>query len=199
MKKYISILTVLFAMFYAFANITFAQTEAPKFDADLAENFSKGMSGDAESLEKALKKAEEILTANPKDAQTLVWVGSATLARSGKSFMSGNIAEGGKLWKTGRAKMDEAVEIEPENIEVLIVRGSTYLSASQQFPVKEEADKLRSLAVADLEKIIALTEGKTGGKSIGVRQQAVRQFIKFYTATGDKEKAESYRKMLAAK
>jgi uncharacterized protein YpmB len=199
MKKYTYILTVLFAIICAASTITFAQSETPKFDAELMSDFSKGMGGDEASLEKAFKKAEQILAANPKDAQTLVWVGSATLTKAGKSFMSGNIPEGGKLWKEGRTKIDEAVTIDGENLEVLIVRGSTYLGASQQFPIKEEADRLRTLAVADLEKIITLTDGKTDGKSVGIRQQAIKQFVNFYTKTGDKEKAEIYQKMLAAK
>jgi hypothetical protein len=199
MKKYTYILTVLFAIICTASTFTFAQTETSKFDAELMSDFSKGMGGDDASLEKAFKKAEQILAANPKDAQTLVWLGSAILANSGKKFMSGNIPEGGKLWKEGRTKMDEAIAIDGENLEVLIVRGQTYLSASQQFPVKEEADRLRTLAVADLEKIITLTDGKTDGKSVGIRQQAIKQFVNFYTKTGDKEKAESYKKMLAAK
>jgi hypothetical protein len=199
MKKNTYILTLLFAVICTVSTLTFAQSETPKFDAELLSDFSKGMGGDDARLEKAFKKADQILAANPKDAQTLVWVGSATLAKSGKSFMSGNVAEGGKLWKTGRAKMDEAVTIDSENIEVLIVRGSTYLSASQQFPVKEEADKLRTLGTGDLEKIISLTNGKTDGKPFGIRQKAIEQFVNFYTKTGDKEKAESYKKMLAAK
>jgi hypothetical protein len=199
MKKYTYILTVLFTIIYTASTITFAQTETPKFDAELVSDFSKGMGGDDASLEKAFKKADQILAANPKDAQTLVWLGSAILANSGKKFMSGNIPEGGKLWKEGRTKMDEAVKIDGENLEVLIVRGQTYLSASQQFPVKEEADKLRTLGTADLEKIITLTEGKTDEKPFGIRQQAIKQFVNFYTKTGDKEKAEIYQKMLAAK
>ncbi len=198
MKKYTYIATLFAIILFGSVSI-FAQTETPKFDNDLMAEFNKGMQGDSASYDRAMVKAEKILAANPKDSQTLVWSGSATLAQSGQAFMSGNFAEGGKFWAEGRRKMDEAVSLDGENIEVLIVRGSTYLSASAKYPVKDEADKLRSLGTADLEKIISSTEAKTDGKSVGIRTKAIGIFVKHYTETGDKEKAESYKKMLTAK
>ncbi len=198
MKKYTYIATLFAIILFATAT-TFAQTETPKFDNDLMTEFTKGMQGDSESYERAMAKADKILAANPKDSQTMVWTGSATLAQSGQAFMTGNFAEGGKMWAEGRRKMDEAVSLDGENIEVLIVRGSTYISASAKYPVKDEADKLRSLGTADLEKIISSTEGKTDGKSVGIRTKAISIFVKHYTEIGDKEKAESYKKMLTVK
>ncbi len=198
MKKYTYIAT-LFAIILFGSTLVFAQTDTPKFDDALMADFSNGMQGDSASYERAMAKANKILAANPKDSQTLVWAGSATLAQSGQAFMSGNFAEGGKMWAEGRRKMDDAVSLDGENIEVLIVRGSTYIGASAKYPVKEEADKLRSLGTADLEKIISSTEGKTDGKSVGIRTKAINIFVKHYTETGDKEKAESYKKMLTAK
>jgi hypothetical protein len=198
MKKYTYIAT-LFAIILFGSVSAFAQTETPKFDNDLMADFSKGMQGDSASYQSAMAKAEKILAVNSKDSQTLVWAGAATLAQSGKAFMSGNFAEGGKMWAEGRRKMDEAVSLDGENIEVLIVRGSTYISASAKYPVKDEADKLRTLGTADLEKVISSTEGKTDGKSSGIRTKAISIFVKHYTETGDKEKGESYKKMLLAK
>jgi hypothetical protein len=198
MKKYTYIAT-LFAIILFGSVSAFAQTETLKFDNDLMADFSKGMQGDSASYDRAMVKAEKILAANPKDSQTLVWAGSATLAQSGQAFMSGNFADGGKMWAEGRRKMDEAVSLDGENIEILIVRGSTYISASAKYPVKEEADKLRSLGTADLEKIISSTEGKTDGRSVGIRTKAISIFVKHYTETGDKEKVESYKKLLPAK
>ncbi len=195
MKRYTHIAALLAVIFYGAACVS-AQTADLKFDNDLITDFYKGMGGDEPSLERAITKAAKILAANPKDAQALVWTGSVNLAQSGKVFMAGNFAEGGKLWAEGRRKMDEAVALDGENVEILIVRGSTYLSASAKYPVKEEADKLRLLGRADLEKIIAVTEGKTDGKSVGIRAKSIIILSKHYSETGDKEKAESYKKML---
>lgn len=198
MIKYTRI-TALFAVMLFGSTAIFAQNETAKFDNDLMTEFSKALQGDSASYESAMAKAEKILAANPKDSQTLVWAGSATLAQSGQAFMAGNFAEGGKLWAEGRRQMDEAVALDGENIEVLIVRGSTYLSASAKYPIKEEADKLRSLGTADLEKIVGATDGKTIEKSAGIRAKAITILAKHYEAAGDKEKAEIYRKMLTAK
>lgn len=199
MKKYTRIATLFAIMLFGSASI-FAQNEYPKFDDDLMTAFSKAMQdSDSASYETAMAKAEKILAANPKDAQTLVWAGSATLAQSGQVFMAGNFAEGGKLWAEGRRRMDEAVALDGENIEVLIVRGATYLGASAKYPVKDEADKLRALGTADLEKIIGATEGKTAERSAEIRTKSIHLLAKHYEAAGNKEKAEIYRKMLTAK
>ncbi|MCU0239800.1 MAG: hypothetical protein MUC29_10185 [Pyrinomonadaceae bacterium] len=173
MKKYTYILTLLFAIICTVSNITFAQSETPKFDAELMSNFSKGMGGDSAAMELAVAKAEKILAVNPKDARILVWFGTANLAQSGKVFMSGDYMNGGKLWKDGRTKMDEAVSIDGEN--------------------------LFKLGKGDLDKIIALTEGKTDEKSKGIRNEAVKNLINYYTVKSDKEKVESYKKMLTTK
>lgn len=199
MKKYTYILTLLFAIVCTVSTVTFAQSETPKFDAELMSNFSKGMGGDSAAMELAVAKAEKILAANPKDARTLVWFGTANLAQSGKVFMSGDYMNGGKLWKDGRTKMDEAVSIDGENLEVLIVRGSTYLNASTKYPVETEASEIFKLGKGDLDKIIALTEGKTEEKSKGIRNEAIKNLINYYTVKADKEKVESYKKMLTTK
>ena len=198
MKKYTYIAT-LFAIILFVTASNFAQTDAPKFDNELVSDFSKGMGGDEASLERAMAKAEKILAANPKDARTLVWLGTANLAQSGKVFMSGDIMNGGKLWAEGRKKMDEAVAVDSENPEVLLVRGSTYLNASTKYPFKEEADAIFKLGKSDLDKIITSTEGKTDGKSTAIRNEAAKHFVKYYTETGDKEKVEIYKKMLTTK
>jgi hypothetical protein len=195
MKKHPYIAKLFAIILFASATVL-AQNTTPKFDDELRSEFSKGVQGDSASLETAIAKAEKILAANPKDAQTLVWLGSATLAQSGKAFMAGNFAEGGKLWAEGRQKMDKAVSLDGENLEVLFVRGSTYLNASTKYPIKAEADELAKLGKSDLEKIIAATEGKQDEKSIAFRQRASKVFVGYYTATGDNEKAENYRKML---
>lgn len=197
MKKYTFITSLIAIMLFVTAS-GFAQTETPKFDNELITDFSKGMGGDDSSLERAMAKAEKILAANPKDARTLVWMGAATLAKSGKVFMTGDFMAGGKMWAEGRKKMDESVALDGENLEVLIVRGSTYTNASTKYPFKEEADEIFKLGKSDLDKIIASTEGKADEKSKGIRSQAIKRFIKYYSETGEKEKTETYKKMLTA-
>ena len=139
MKKYTSIITFVFAIICIGSISTFAQT----FES-LQKDFDAGMQGDSKAFKNAWKLSEELLAKNPKDAETLVLHGSATLFQAGQAFQTGNFGEGGKLWQKGQAEMDQAVKISPDNVNVLMTRGTTYLSASKQFPVKEEADRLFS-------------------------------------------------------
>lgn len=155
MKKYIHIAILICAAIGIGSVSIFAQSDNLKFDSELAADFSRGMSGDAVSLERATQRAGKILAANPQDAQALVWLGSATLARSGQFFMAGNFAEGSKNWKEGRREMDEAAALDGANIEVLMTRGTTYLTASKQFPVKQEAANILKLGVGDFENVVS--------------------------------------------
>jgi hypothetical protein len=149
MKKYIHIAT-LFAAICIGSTTGLAQT----FNS-LQKDFNSGMSGDAKTFETAMKQSEEMLAKNPKDAEMLVLHGAATLFQSGKAFQAGNFSEGGKLWKKGQTEMDDAANLSPENTNVLMTRGSTYLSASKQFPVKEEAERILKIGIGDYEKITA--------------------------------------------
>lgn len=196
MKKYTFIVIFVFAVISSGAVSIFAQTGGLKFDEALAADFSKGMDGDAASLERAVQKAGEILAANPKDARTLVWLGSAMLSRSGQFFMSGNYTEGGKSWKDGRQKMDEAVSLDGANTEVLMTRGTTYLSASKQFPVKEEANNILKLGTSDYEKITA--DPNFANFPANLRVKVWSGLAESYERLGDKQKAKTYYQNLSA-
>lgn len=190
MRKFTYIAIFIFAIISIGSVSIFAQTENLKFDDALAADFSKGMSGDATSLERAMLRGEKILAANPNDAQTLVWMGSATLARSGQLFMSGNLSEGGKNWKEGRRKMDEAVALDGANVEVLMTRGRTYLTASKQFPIKEEANNILKLGVGDYEKIVA--DKNFSHFPERMRSSVLSGLAESYERLGDNQKAKSF-------
>lgn len=46
-----------------------------RFDMLVREDFFSGFAGDADALERAMKKCEEILAKDPKNAEALVWHG----------------------------------------------------------------------------------------------------------------------------
>ena len=185
MKKYTYSLIFVFAIICGGSIASFAQTFEP-----LQKDFNAGMSGDAEAFERAMKKSEELLAKNPKDAETLVLHGSATLFQSGQVFQTGNFGEGGKLWKKGQTEMDEAVKLLPENVNVLMTRGSTYLSASKAFPVKEEAARLLKIGVGDFEKITADKNFKQFPESL--RSQVLLGLAESYERMKDHEKSTGF-------
>lgn len=169
---------------------------AQGFDALRNETFLE-IRGDAAALTSALQRSEKILAANPTDAETLVWHGSATLAQSGKAFQDGNFGDGAKLWKIGLAEMDKAVEIAPDSFAVRIVRGSTYLSAAKRFPDPAVAKELREKAVGDFEKILTLTDEPAKKALPGARARILNGLVEAYEKLGDKVKAKVYRQRLA--
>ena len=150
MLKNIFGLVFFFSMVFA-AN---AQTST-KFNDALRQEFERGMSGDEQSFESAMKKSAEILAQNPKDAETLVWHGAATLVLAGQAFQKGDLGRGDEYWKKGMAEMGEAVSLEPENFQVLNTRGSVVLQASKRYPVPEESARLRKIAIGDYQKILS--------------------------------------------
>ncbi len=183
-------ITLLFTTLLLTTTFTFGQT----FEALQAE-FNKGMQGDEKVFETAMKQSEELLVKNPKDAEILVLHGSAMLYQSGKAFQTGNFGEGGKLWKKGQTEMDEAVTIAPENIKVLMTRGTTYLSASKQFPVKEEADRLLKIGVGDFDKIAADKNFKQFPE--GLRFDVLLKLAEGYERLKETEKARGFYQTLS--
>lgn len=179
-----------------------AQQTAPPnelmFDQTLQKDFSAGMSGNQAAQKRAFERADKILAANPKDAETLVWHGSATLAQSGSLFQTGNFREGAAMWQKGLAEMDRAVELAPESFTVRIVRGATALSAAKKFPDPTVAKELREKAVTDYEKILTLTDETTKKALPGSRAQILGGLVEAYDKLGDKAKAETYRQRLLA-
>jgi tetratricopeptide (TPR) repeat protein len=190
MKKYTNIATLIFAIICISTISTFAQT----FES-LQKDFDKGMQGDTKAFKTAMKQSEELLAKNPKDSETLVLHGSATLFQAGQAFQTGNFGEGGKLWQKGQTEMDQAVKISPDNVNVLMTRGTTYLSASKQFPVKEEADRLFKIGIGDYEKITLDKNFKQFPE--GLRSQILFALAEGYVQMKDNNKARDYYQILS--
>lgn len=169
-----------------------AKKPALKFDNALRQEFEKGMAGDADALERALAGAKKILANDPKDANALVWMGSAMLASSGAAFKAGNYGEGGELWKGGLEAMDAAVASAPEQPEIIIVRGSTLMQASKKFPVAAEAARLRLIGIGDVEKFIKLTGDNFRQMPEPMRARLLLNLAEAYELNADKTQARIY-------
>jgi hypothetical protein len=105
-----------------------------RFDHEVREYLFAGFGGDKEALQRGLKTCEETLEKNPKHAEALVWRGAVRMFQSGQAFNKGDFAEGMKNWKSGLKDMDDAIELEPDNIGVLIPRAAAMLPAGRSAP-----------------------------------------------------------------
>jgi hypothetical protein len=131
------------------AGLLFSQE---RFDLKVRNYFFAGFAGDTASLEKGMKICEDILAAEPKHPEALVWHGSGLFFQSGQAFQKGDQQKGAELWQRGLKEMDLAVELAPDNIGVRIPRGAVLLTASRYVPSAEMARPLIEKGLTDFEK-----------------------------------------------
>jgi hypothetical protein len=176
------------------AQITFAQDKQNdlKFSAELAKDFQVGAAGDQTALARALQTADKILAANPRDAETLVWRGAGGLSQAGRAFQDGNFAEGGELWQKALENMKSAVELEPRNVSIRMIRGTALLSAAKHFPAPDVARDLRETAAADYEQVLTVTGEKFKSMSEKHRLQVLYSLADAYDKLGSKTKTRVF-------
>ena len=102
------------------ASAVFAQQ---RFDTMVRNDFFAGFTGNREALERGMKKCEEILAAEPKNAEAMVWHGSGVFFKSGEAARGKDYVKAMDLYKRGLDEMAAAVALAPDNIGVLIPRG----------------------------------------------------------------------------
>ncbi len=105
-----------------------------RFDYRVREDFFAGLEGDEEAYERVVRACEEVLATNPRHAEGLVWRGAVRMMKSRDAFRGGDVANGKKLWATALKDMDDAVEIAPDHIGVLIPRAAVLLPAGRNAP-----------------------------------------------------------------
>ncbi|HEX8639352.1 MAG TPA: hypothetical protein VF692_14885 [Pyrinomonadaceae bacterium] len=182
------------ALLFCAAQITRAQDKQNdlKFNAELERDFQAGAAGDEAALVRALQTADKILAANPKDAETLVWRGAGGLSQAGKAFQSCNFAEGGELWQKAQENMKSAVELEPRNVSIRMIRGAALLSAAKHFPAPDVARNLRETAAADYEQVLIVTGEKFKTMPEKQRQQVLYSLADAYEKIEDKVKTRVF-------
>lgn len=134
-----------------------ASAQAQRFDKTVRGDFFAGFGGDTARLLKGMDACERALAENPKHAEALVWHGSGLAFQAGLAFQKGDMKTGGELWSRGMKEMDDAVEIAPDNVAVLIPRGALLLQATQNMP-PQMARPLILKAVGDYEKVLSIQE-----------------------------------------
>src|SRR6266481_3335434 len=97
--------TIRFTMWMAGAAVLLAQD---RFDMMVRTDFFAGFAGNREALERAMKKSEEVLAADPKHAEAMVWHGAGVFFRSGQAFRNNQLPQAGELYKRGLEEMAAA-------------------------------------------------------------------------------------------
>lgn len=144
--------TIRLTLLMAGAAALFAQE---RFDMTVRNDFFAGFAGNRAALERGMKKCEEILAANPKHAEAMVWHGSGIFFESGQAARNQDYPKASELYQRGLDEMSAAVALAPENVAVLIPRGATLLTASHSIP-GDNGKELLKTGLAVYEKVYQL-------------------------------------------
>jgi hypothetical protein len=160
-----------------------------RFDNLVRDDF---FSGDPAKFQRVMKTCEDALAKNPRYAPALAWKGAGDLSLAGQAFQSNDIPKGMSLYEQGLKEMDDAVAMQPQSLQVLIPRGSTYLSIAQYNPIPEVSRRLIQTGVADYEATLRLQEPVFDKLSRHARGELLFGLADGWFRLGDMEKSRAY-------
>jgi tetratricopeptide (TPR) repeat protein len=172
--------------------------QTDRFDLKVRESFFAGFAGDKEALARGMKASEELLAANPKNAEALVWHGSGLTFQSGQSFSAGDQQKGMELWTKGLKEMQTAVDLAPESAPVRIARGADLLAVSRFVTDPELVQSLVKDGVSDYERVYQIQKSYFNTLGTHPRGELLFGIAEGYSRLGDDEKARKYFEQIRA-
>jgi hypothetical protein len=170
-----------------------AHAQSPdRFDMKVRESFFAGFAGDKDAMTRGMKASEEVLAANPKHAEALVWHGSGLTFASGQWFRSGDQQKGMELWTRGLKEMQTAVDLAPDSTAVRIPRGADLLTVSRFVSDPELAQSLVKDGVADYERVYGIQKSYFATLGTHPRGELLFGMAEGYARLGDDDKARVY-------
>lgn len=165
--------------------------QEPRVDDLVRADFFAGFAGDSDALERGMRLTEEMLEADPRNAAALVWHGAGTFFRSGAAFERGDFRTGIALWEQGLTEMARAVEMAPDDVEVLIPRGANLIVGSRFVP-PAQADEILRTGVADFERVLELQAPYFSRLGVHSRGELLTGLADGWSRLGDREAARRY-------
>ena len=162
-----------------------------RVDTLVRADFFAGFAGDADALDRGMRLTEELLEADPENAPALVWHGAGTLFRSGAAFERGDFRNGIALWERGLSEMARAVDMAPDDVEVLIPRGANLIAGSRYVPPGQAGDILR-IGVADFERVLELQAPYFSSLGVHSRGELLTGLADGWSRLGDRDAARGY-------
>jgi tetratricopeptide (TPR) repeat protein len=165
---------------------------AERFDYLVREDMFRGFAGDTAAFERAMALCETRLAADPNNAEALVWHGTGLLLRAGEAVRTGDHDKGAALNRAGLAEMAKAVALRPNDISVLIPRGSVMLAAGMRIPDLERARRFFETAVGDFEKVLALQQPYLEGLPPHPKGELLAALAEGWSRLGEMQKSRLY-------
>jgi len=164
----------------------------------VSKDFFAGLSGDKSALERALKTCDGILTKEPNNAAAMAWQGAGWVCLSGFSFSAGDSGTGMDLWRRGFARLDQAAELAPGDVEVLITRGMTYAQCGLHSPQSKSANEYIQKGVKDLSSALDKIGPEFATWAADERGQLLTTLADGLQRLGRTDQARAYYKRIAA-
>src|SRR5262245_47263159 len=161
-----------------------------RFDYKVRNYFFAGYTGDSAALDKGMKICEDLLAADPKNAEALVWHGTGVYFQGVNAIRKGDAQTGGQLVQRGMKEMDQAVALAPDKLGVRIPRGAFLLTASRNVPDPAIARSLTERSVSDLEKAYELQQAQFDKMGAHPKGELLLGLADGYTRLGQTEKAQ---------
>lgn len=169
----------------------------PRFDMVVRNDFFAGFAGDRDALDRAMKISEEVLAAEPKHAEAMVWHGSGVFFRSGEAAKNKDFVQAATLYQRGLDEMSAAVALAPGNVAVLIPRGATLLTASRNVPA-DMGRQLLKTGLEDYETVYRLQAKYFDKLSGHARGELLFGLAEGYLRQNDEPRAREWFEKLAA-
>jgi len=163
-----------------------------RFDYKVREMIFAGFNGNQEMFEKGMALLDATLQENPKHAEALVWRGAGLFFRSGQLFRQGDQQKGMELYTKGIAEMDQAVELEPNNLGVRIPRAAVLLSAAASMGENPMARTFAAKALGDYEKTYREQEKVLDQLGLHPRGELLQGLAVAYKLTGNLDKSKEF-------
>lgn len=176
--------------------MTLALVPQERFDMLVRNDFFAGLAGNKEAFERAMKKIEETLDKNPKHAEAKVWHGAGVFFRSTAAFQKGDYQSGMKLWQSGLDEMEEAVNLAPTDVGVLIPRGASLIAASRYSP-RDFGMPILKTGVQDFEQVLKIQEPEFANLSTHSRGELLIALADGHSRLGETEIARHYFQRIA--
>lgn len=171
---------------------------AERFDHEVRNDYFAGFAGNGEALERAMKKTEAVLAAEPQHAEAMVWHGSGLFYLSGQLFRKGEQAKGMELYGKGIGMMKQAVALAPKNPGVRIPRGAILMSAARHMP-PQMAEALREDALGDYLTVYELQKSRLDQIGTHPRGELLLGIADTYARKGDATKAAEFFELVRQK
>jgi hypothetical protein len=180
-------------------SLVLGRTAAAQESADVLvrEDFFAGiMLNDMARFERGMKKAEEVMQQEPNNAEMMVWHGAGLFFRAGMAFRNSDFQSGRTLQSQGLARMQQAVDLAPNNVRVRVARGAALLNSSRYMP-PQAGRPLAETGVSDYETTLEIQKATFDSLSTHSKGELLLGLADGWLRIGNAEKARGYFEMMS--